>query len=316
MSNQNQPIQSAIGGVAEFLDSQQAFFQDPEEPCYAIKNFPGYVVHKPSFTENTEKHLYYVFPVMFKTLFQHFGESDVKQLLHELGWLQKPKRGWVQQLYGKGKDGRRARLGNFLVFEGIAPPRLSADTQNNSESNTNNRSKTMNNTLIPLNFENNIVRIITDEEHPLFVAKDVAVALGYADPTNAIKRFCGEAVKRHPIIDRLGRKQEVRLIEEPDVYRLIFGSKLESAKRFQNWVFEEVLPSIRKTGSYQHNPEAKPLTQSETIRYHNLYLKLLEKFEKTESQVMRQGIYQSLSSVANELGLMLVSFEKLDAGLK
>ena len=100
-------------------------------------------------------------------------------------------------------------------------------------------------------FQSHTVRIIADGEHPLFVAKDVAQALGYADTVNAIKQFCRGVVKHHPIVDALGRTQEVRVIEEPDVYRLIFGSKLESAQKFQDWVFEEVLPAIRETGKYE-----------------------------------------------------------------
>ena len=99
-------------------------------------------------------------------------------------------------------------------------------------------------------FESYNVRVITDGKHPLFVARDVALALGYKDPTNAIKQFCKGVVKHHPLQTE-GGMQEVRVIEEPDVYRLIFGSKLESAQKFQDWVFEEVLPAISKTGSYE-----------------------------------------------------------------
>ena len=105
-------------------------------------------------------------------------------------------------------------------------------------------------------FQSQVIRIITDGEHPLFVAKDVAQALGYADTVNAIKQFCRGVVKHHPIVDSLGRTQEVRVIEEPDVYRLIFGSKLDSAQKFQDWVFEEVLPAIRKTGKYESKARA------------------------------------------------------------
>ena len=57
--------------------------------------------------------------------------------------------------------------------------------------------------------------------------------------------------KHHPIADRMGRCQEMRVITEPDVYRLVFGSKLETAERFQDWVFSEVLPQIRRTGAYE-----------------------------------------------------------------
>lgn len=104
--------------------------------------------------------------------------------------------------------------------------------------------------------QSNNVRIVLDENGtPMFVAKDVAIALGYADPTNAIKLHCRGVAKHHPLQTK-GGLQNVRVIYEPDVYRLIFGSKLESAVKFQDWVFNEVLPTIRKTGQYQAKPKA------------------------------------------------------------
>ena len=99
------------------------------------------------------------------------------------------------------------------------------------------------------------IRAFNVDGKPWFVGKDVAMSLGYADPTNAMKSHCRGVVKCHPIIDGLGRKQEVNIIPESDLYRLIMRSKLESAERFQDWVCEEVLPAIRKTGLYSmgHN---------------------------------------------------------------
>ncbi|OOR87006.1 ORF6C domain-containing protein [Moraxella bovis] len=108
------------------------------------------------------------------------------------------------------------------------------------------------NAIQSFHFENQSVRIILDENNqPLFVAKDVAVTLGYLRPNDAIKQHCKGAVK-HRTLSTKGGNQEMRVIYEPDVYRLIFGSKLESAVKFQNWVFDEVLPTIRKTGQYRH----------------------------------------------------------------
>lgn len=96
------------------------------------------------------------------------------------------------------------------------------------------------------------LRTVEDGSKTLFCAKDVAVALGYKDPTNAIKKHCRSygVAKRHPIVDQLGRDQEAVFIPEGDVYRLIAHSKLPGAERFESWVFDEVLPSIRKHGGY------------------------------------------------------------------
>lgn len=82
----------------------------------------------------------------------------------------------------------------------------------------------------------------------LFCAADIASALGYAKPRNAIQAHCKGALKRGILTN--GGKQEMTFIQEPDVYRLITHSKLPEAEKFEKWVFEEVLPTIRKHGAY------------------------------------------------------------------
>lgn len=92
-----------------------------------------------------------------------------------------------------------------------------------------------------------------------FVGKDVATALGYTKARNAISAHVkkDDALKRGTI-DSLGRTQETIYINESGLYALIFGSKLESAERFKHWVTSEVLPTLRKTGSYGM-PQGKEL---------------------------------------------------------
>ena len=98
-------------------------------------------------------------------------------------------------------------------------------------------------------FEGQNVRIVTIEGEPWFVARDVAVTLGYAEPTNAVRQHAkGGAV--HTPLQTAGGVQQTRILSEPDVLRLVMNSRLPSAERFERWVFEEVLPSIRRTGSY------------------------------------------------------------------
>ena len=95
-------------------------------------------------------------------------------------------------------------------------------------------------------FEGKSVRVISDDIfNPLFVAYDVATALGYKKPENAIARHC----KRQATTPKQGGGF-LTVIPESDLYRLVFRSKLESAEVFTNWVVEEVIPTIRKTGSY------------------------------------------------------------------
>lgn len=84
---------------------------------------------------------------------------------------------------------------------------------------------------------------------PYFMASDIAKALGYAKPNDAVKQHCRATVKHSTPVS--GKMQAVNFISEGDMYRLITHSKLELAERFESWVFDEVLPSLRKTGSYE-----------------------------------------------------------------
>ena len=104
--------------------------------------------------------------------------------------------------------------------------------------------------ITPFKFKNKEVRTIIDEHgEALFVGKDVCDNLEYADHTKAMNQHCKGVVKRHPLWTS-GGIQELRVLTEADVLRLVVNSKMPAAEAFERWVFEEVLPSIRKTGSY------------------------------------------------------------------
>lgn len=95
------------------------------------------------------------------------------------------------------------------------------------------------------------IRTVEIEGKPYFCGSDVAKALGYSEPHKAVTRHCrDDGMKRTPIADSLGRVQETVFIPEGDLYRLIVSSKLPTAEKFEHWVFDEVLPSIRKHGGY------------------------------------------------------------------
>ncbi len=91
------------------------------------------------------------------------------------------------------------------------------------------------------------ILIINGKEY--FPASRCAAILGYTNTRDAISRHCRGVVK-HDIIDNLGRTQETNFIPEGDLYRLIIRSNLPKAEQFERWVFDEVLPSIRKFGLY------------------------------------------------------------------
>lgn len=95
------------------------------------------------------------------------------------------------------------------------------------------------------------VRTVEIDGKPYFAGTDVARALGYSEPHKAVARHCrDDGMKRTPIVDGLGCEQEAVFISEGNLYRLIVSSKLPSAERFERWVFDEVLPSIRRHGLY------------------------------------------------------------------
>ena len=100
------------------------------------------------------------------------------------------------------------------------------------------------------------VRIVIIDGEPWFVGKDVARALGYGEGkslNNAIANHVDNEDKGVTEMMTPGGKQNMTIINESGLYTLIFGSKLQSAKRFKHWVTSDVIPSLRKTGKYEAN---------------------------------------------------------------
>lgn len=95
------------------------------------------------------------------------------------------------------------------------------------------------------------IRMVEIENKPYFIASDVAKSLGYKNSREAVKQHCRWVAKHdipHP--QSKNKTLQVNIIPEGDMYRLITNSELENAERFEKWVFDEVLPQIRKTGTY------------------------------------------------------------------
>ena len=92
------------------------------------------------------------------------------------------------------------------------------------------------------------VRTLEEDGTVLFCGSDVAKALGYARPNDAVTQHCRATVKRRTPIS--GKMQDINFIPESDLYRLVFSSKLPTAEKFTDWVTSEVLPSIRRSGGY------------------------------------------------------------------
>lgn len=179
--------------------------------------------------------------------------------------------------------------------------RLRIGTFNNQFSEETN----MNALKIFSNDEFGEIRTVEIEGKIYFVGKDVANALGYINPRDAIARHCKGVVK-HDSFKEGG--QEVALIPEGDMYRLITHSKLESAERFESWVFDEVLPSIRKHGIYATDKVIDDILNNPDFGI-ELLTKLKEEraarlaAEKKNAILMHVNKTYTMTEIAKELGL-------------
>lgn len=111
------------------------------------------------------------------------------------------------------------------------------------------------------NFEDQQVRTLKIDDEPYFVGNDVAKILGYSNYRNAVVDHVDDEDKLRTQIKYAGQNREVTVINESGLYSLIFSSQMPDAKKFKHWVTSEVLPAIRKTGSYQI-----PQTPEEQLR--------------------------------------------------
>lgn len=138
------------------------------------------------------------------------------------------------------------------------------------------------------------IRTLEVNNQPYFVGNDIALALGYAKPRNAILQHVDneDALKRG-IPDNQGFMQDTTLINESGVYSLVFGSKLPTAKAFKRWVTSEVLPAIRKTGGYisttQNDTPEEIMARALTIAQAT-FAKREERLKQLETENMRNQI--------------------------
>lgn len=137
----------------------------------------------------------------------------------------------------------------------------------------------MNNLEVFNNQEFGTIRTTEINGEPFFVGKDVAEVLGYANTNDALNKHCRGVAKRYPITDSLGRTQEVRIISEGDMYRLIASSKLHAAEKFESWIFDDVVPTIRKHGAY-----ATPATIESIIADPDSGIKLLQALKEEQTK--------------------------------
>lgn len=103
------------------------------------------------------------------------------------------------------------------------------------------------------------IRTVTIDNEPFFCMTDICKALDISNVSQAKTRLNKDGVISNEVIDSMGRKQNANFVNESNMYKLIFQSRKESAERFTEWVTSEVLPAIRKNGSYQLAPQGEEL---------------------------------------------------------
>lgn len=158
----------------------------------------------------------------------------------------------------------------------------------------------MNNLQIFSNEEFGEIRTVQLNNETYFVGKDVSDNLGYQNGSRDINRHVLEEDRVKEMIFDGKQNKETILINESGLYALIFGSKLESAKRFKHWVTSEVLPSIRKTGSYemeQYSPEMKAI-----LMHDKKLVKMDERVTELENNTtIDYGQQQVLGDIVNRV---------------
>jgi len=184
-------------------------------------------------------------------------------------------------------------------------------------------------------FKSNPVRIELIDNEPFFCLADVCSVLNIKNSRRVSSDMLNEdGVRKTYIIDALNRQQEITVINEPNLYRIIFRSNKAEAIEFQNWVFEEVLPQIRKTGSYSQNIEPiRPLeptyhrehTQTEMLCFASLWFSLYncrDTLEQVSEPLMALGArlgstaYTHATEYRNTLGLLQRILVKMLDGIE
>lgn len=163
------------------------------------------------------------------------------------------------------------------------------------------------------------IRVIELNGEPWFVGKDVAETLGYKDTSDALKRHVDDEDKGVGEIPTPGGNQNMKIINESGLYSLILSSKLSTAKKFKHWVTRDVLPSIRKTGTYSTKSKdeseikymnAQARLKNARTREAKIYLELADKVSQSGIPEFAQVMYSKTTELLS--GEVLIPLPKIE----
>jgi prophage antirepressor-like protein len=175
------------------------------------------------------------------------------------------------------------------------------------EQNLFNQSK-QDNQISIFDFETQQVRTVLIDNEIWFVASDVTKILGYVNGKQAIIEHCKGVYKKYPLMTS-GGMQELSIINESGIYKLVLASKKPEAIKFKEWVTEKILPSIRKTGSYSVTPKPELSIEEMTLLViQNMQSKIADQSRQLEEQKPKVEFAEKIVNTGN--GVSIGDFAK------
>lgn len=154
------------------------------------------------------------------------------------------------------------------------------------------------------NFENQNVRTVNIDNEIWFVASDVTKILGYTNGRKAIDDHCLKGVTKKYTLLTKGGNQELTIINESGIYQLILASRMPNAEKFKDWVTSQILPSIRKTGSYSVSPKKELSIEEMTLLVmQNLQTKIADQQKQLEEQRPKVEFAEKISNTKNAVSI-------------
>lgn len=160
------------------------------------------------------------------------------------------------------------------------------------------------------------VRTLTIDNQPWFVAKDVCEALEIKDVRRAVERLDDDERSLTPLVDSIGKKQEMYVVNEPGLYSLILGSRKQEAKNFKRWITHDVIPSIRQKGIYVQTTDVQVPELLSKVNELETKLNSFVTLDSHEQQMLQKAISRRVYEVIQDADVRKLGFSELHREIK